>query len=298
MRAIVVAGFLVVGLLLGALPAEGRAQTPTFELELEPCPGSMTLPLDTRFTREIGVYITASDNSGDDGAQGWGLSLSVNGVEPIGITTEGTVAEEVLPPGVFKAAFVQSFLADCADSKGVVLRGVLSLTEDTSLPPRGPSLVGRLTIEGRTPAFAGEPLLAEIGFEDGCRPATGGQSVVNTITWRGESVRPIFGAPCRIVVLGTEAPVFLRGDPNEDRALDISDPIQILYCLFLGEGCPTCPDAGDMNDDGTMDISDAIHGLGFLFTGSRPPDPPGHETCGPDSTEDTLGACDYASCEG
>jgi hypothetical protein len=58
---------------------------------------------------------------------------------------------------------------------------------------------------------------------------------------------------------------FKRGDSNGDGFVNISDPIHLLGCSFLGTSCPTCDDAADANDDGEVNISDAVFGLNCLF---------------------------------
>jgi hypothetical protein len=80
--------------------------------------------------------------------------------------------------------------------------------------------------------------------------------------------------------------LFIRGDSNRDRRIDLSDPIRTLGYLFLG-GAMSCADGADFNDDGKLEISDAVAALSFLFqAGARPslpyPDP------GRDPTDDGL----------
>jgi hypothetical protein len=75
---------------------------------------------------------------------------------------------------------------------------------------------------------------------------------------------------------------FRRGDPNEDGALDLSDPTAILSWLFLGSAAPACLDGADANGDGAHDLSDAVFLLGYLFTGGDPPPAPGPAACGSD----------------
>src|SRR5262245_21547251 len=82
---------------------------------------------------------------------------------------------------------------------------------------------------------------------------------------------------------------FIRGDPNLDRAIDISDAVATLGCLYLGQVCSTCDDAADANDDGALDLSDAVHTLTFAFLGGAPPPPP-YPGPGSDPTPDSL-AC-------
>jgi len=84
---------------------------------------------------------------------------------------------------------------------------------------------------------------------------------------------------------------FLRGDANMDVQIDVSDPIQILASLFLGESGMNCAAAADANDDDLVDVSDPIFLLEYLFSGGRPPPPPELEP-GPDPTPGSLG------CEG
>ena len=59
--------------------------------------------------------------------------------------------------------------------------------------------------------------------------------------------------------------IFVRGDANIDRLLDISDPVKILLYLFVGDGPLSCEDAADANDDGQIDVSDAVTLLNALF---------------------------------
>ncbi|MGA1487959.1 MAG: hypothetical protein ACO4B4_10365 [Planctomycetota bacterium] len=82
-----------------------------------------------------------------------------------------------------------------------------------------------------------------------------------------------------------EAPLFVRGDTNQDGSIDIADAIASLTCLF---SClPVCLSAEDCNDDGVWDIADPVALLGHLFlgTGSLPPPFP---ACGVDPTPDGL----------
>ena len=89
---------------------------------------------------------------------------------------------------------------------------------------------------------------------------------------------------------------YVRGDANGDGRIDISDPITILGCLFLGEACSICGEASDANDDGAVQISDPIYLLNWRFgTGPGPPAPfPG---CAGDPTEDELECREFDVCE-
>lgn len=79
---------------------------------------------------------------------------------------------------------------------------------------------------------------------------------------------------------------FVRGDVNQDRAVNISDPIFMLDVLF-GPTFPTpaCADAADANDDGSLNLADPITVLFWLFSGGPPPPAP-FPSCGIDSTAD------------
>ena len=61
-----------------------------------------------------------------------------------------------------------------------------------------------------------------------------------------------------------------------------------LEILFLGREGGNCRDACDSNDDGEFDISDAINSLYVLFLGQGEIPAPGMIQCGPDPTIDEL----------
>ncbi|HAK95208.1 MAG TPA: hypothetical protein DCM87_09450 [Planctomycetes bacterium] len=82
-------------------------------------------------------------------------------------------------------------------------------------------------------------------------------------------------------------PVFLRGDVNEDRAVNVSDATRVLRYIFEGRAVP-CEDAADVDDDGKVGIEDAVRLLAYLFTGGAPPPPP-FPARGEDPTPDGLG---------
>jgi hypothetical protein len=103
------------------------------------------------------------------------------------------------------------------------------------------------------------------------------------------------GVPAAVEDLLVQA-AFRRGDVNDDGRVDLSDPIHLLYSLFLGEKSPNCRDAADSNDDGEMDISDGIFLLSWLFVGSKAPPAPGPLDCGVDPTEDPLPPCASSMC--
>ena len=67
---------------------------------------------------------------------------------------------------------------------------------------------------------------------------------------------------------------FVRGDPNEDGIVDMSDAVFILNHLFLGGIMPPCRPVMDVNGDGGLDLGDPIHMLTYLFQQGEPPTTP------------------------
>ncbi len=72
---------------------------------------------------------------------------------------------------------------------------------------------------------------------------------------------------------GSPGSTFIRGDANDDGALDVSDAVADLLYLFAGASAP-CLDALDANDSGAIDISDAVYVLSYLFAAGPPPPQP------------------------
>jgi hypothetical protein len=87
---------------------------------------------------------------------------------------------------------------------------------------------------------------------------------------------------------GTGTGSFIRGDANNDGALNIADAIFVLAMLFSGGPPAPCPDAADVNDDGAINIADAIYALSFLFTPGGSPPPAPHPLAGLDPTPDVM----------
>lgn len=76
------------------------------------------------------------------------------------------------------------------------------------------------------------------------------------------------------------APRFIRGDVDENGAVELADVNLIASGLFdLAAPVPMCRLAGDANGDGRWDVSDAIYLAHFLFLGSAPPPAP-YPSCG------------------
>ncbi|HAK94747.1 MAG TPA: hypothetical protein DCM87_07015 [Planctomycetes bacterium] len=93
--------------------------------------------------------------------------------------------------------------------------------------------------------------------------------------------------PGLIEVVPPHAPVFVRGQANDDARIDLSDAVTILGYLFGGKSAD-CLDACDTNDDGTLNIADAVYILAYLFGGGPQPPAP-FPAPGTDATADALG---------
>ena len=81
-------------------------------------------------------------------------------------------------------------------------------------------------------------------------------------------------------------PRFLRGDVDADGVRSITDAVVTLQFRFLG-GASDCLSAADANHDGEVDVSDPIRLLFHLFLAGWPLPPPG-PTPGTDPTPDGL----------
>lgn len=85
-------------------------------------------------------------------------------------------------------------------------------------------------------------------------------------------------------------PDFIRGDFDRNSEVDLTDAVSAARYLFLGEASPACMDSADSNDDGILDISDPVYLLFYLFIANSPPPPPPFPQAGNDPTfRDNLG---------
>ncbi len=74
---------------------------------------------------------------------------------------------------------------------------------------------------------------------------------------------------------------FIRGDSNNDSAVDISDVVFLLLHLFKGGAQFVCPEAADFNDDSSIDLSDAVFLMNAMFA-AGPVLPAPFPECGDD----------------
>jgi YVTN family beta-propeller protein len=90
---------------------------------------------------------------------------------------------------------------------------------------------------------------------------------------------------------------FQRGDSDGNLRLEITDAINSLGFLFLGNPVTLpCRDAADADDNGRLEISDPILTLGFLFLGNPLSLAPPFLVCGSDPTPDGLECEMYNAC--
>lgn len=59
--------------------------------------------------------------------------------------------------------------------------------------------------------------------------------------------------------------LFIRGDANDDKKVDISDAVFILNFLFTSGVSPPCLDAADVDDTGVIELTDVVFLLNKLF---------------------------------
>jgi hypothetical protein len=193
---------------------------------------------------------------------------------------QGSTIEFVPPPPVAVAVIdpqgrVEGLTCERTELDEVTLRWSLpaGLDADAIRIYRGGSLLADLPPQSTSYVDSSAAGLADITYE--------------VIVVQGAGFASCQSALCRITL---EEP-FRRGDVNTDGAVNISDPVALLFHLFQAASID-CDDAADFNDDGRLNISDAIYGLNFLF-GSGPPPPEPFESIGEDPTPDDLGCARY-----
>lgn len=84
----------------------------------------------------------------------------------------------------------------------------------------------------------------------------------------------------------TLADGFVRGDATHDGALDLADPLAVLFYLFRGSPL-LCLDAADTDDNGQVNLTDVMMSLDYLFRAGAAPAAP-FPAPGSDATGDGL----------
>lgn len=119
--------------------------------------------------------------------------------------------------------------------------------------------------------------------EDGMPP------IRNELSRQGKSqLVPLCGLVVEVV---SRRGLFIRGDANVDRTVNLLDAVWVLRHLFApGEGIALpCPDAADFDDDGTIQLSDPLGIVSYLFRRGEAPAYPfpraGHDSATPDNLD-------------
>jgi hypothetical protein len=159
--------------------------------------------------------------------------------------------------------------------------------EGNCLPRSRETVVGNLVFGISPEALVNEKY--QIQFED--IPAREDRRPVpmNEVCSDGSSMRPTLDPMGIELTVVPESTLFVRGDPNRDYALNITDVILILHYLFNGEEI-ACLDSVDVDDSGKIDLSDAIALAMYLFDRGFQPAAP-FPNPGRDATSDSLGNC-------
>jgi hypothetical protein len=235
------------------------------------------------------------------GAQGWSMSIHLNGdMEMTSVTTAGTAADTVANGGFWDGGFNKTQVVDPAKNsgqRGCVSAIVLSFTNGNTLPTTGTESVLEIGVRANsaTGPEGDPPVMGQLQFNSGLVGA--GQPVNNVITVGGNTETACNSLDSAQVRAGvsvaftrpTAPPIdnFIRGNANEDLKVNIADPVYTLNALLRGGPGVACEDAADANDDGLVDASDAVFTINYLFRGQASPPAP-FPACGDDPTEDTL----------
>ena len=197
-----------------------------------------------------------------------------------GISFESTYLERFEQPFGILSAQPEHRVLVAAIAGNLILPG-------STVEPGDDILVGWINVRVKPDATPGEIDLEPTNGPDDA--GVGPYRLRNEITHQG-AARFVSFIPKtvggRLGIVGDQS-LFIRGDANGDRKLDVSDPIASLAALFLGAPQPDCADAADSNDDGAFDLTDAIFTLSYLFQGTRRPPAP-FPALGTDPTADSL----------
>ncbi|MBN1418727.1 MAG: VCBS repeat-containing protein [Planctomycetes bacterium] len=130
--------------------------------------------------------------------------------------------------------------------------------------------------------------LVEVDLRDGL----GSPPSENALIRGGASIAPdLESGGITVLAGGPPEPTFIRGDANDDGALDIGDHVFIYNYLFGSGPTPPCFDAADADDSGTVSITDGVFIQNYLAGTGPAPSLPFPEV-GTDPTEDDLGCRD------
>ncbi len=287
------AGVLMALLLPGTVPWCAENLFPDFDLKVD-CPERLSGPpaASVRFNGKVILRTDPRGSGATTGARAWSLGLRPGrGAQIVGVTTQSTDAA-LAPDGLREGdGYEKTELTRGPDNEGAVSAIILSFAKVVYLPVTGESVLLHLELEAPVPGESTSEYIVD--FADGL--VGSGQPVKNTITWGEGFTRRDDGSeadddadgsePC--IVLVAPARPFVRGDANEDAAVDLTDAVLLLEHLFRGGAEPACLPAADSNDDGGVNLSDVVFLLSHLFRGGDPPPSP-FPACGADGTPDAL----------
>lgn len=200
---------LLAALVIVSVPVSGQDVSLSFN---GICGSGLTGPAGADQVTTLDCVLTTSNNPGDDGAQGWSISVAAEGGTITSITTDGTVGAEVANGGLRGIGFEKSETTDasgavgggtneCEGLNGAISAVVLSFVESITLEPEGEAVIARIDIAATAPQNPCAPSSVRVFYADGCRGA--GQPVQNTITLDGDSLEEIEKTECSFTVSAT-----------------------------------------------------------------------------------------------
>lgn len=90
-------------------------------------------------------------------------------------------------------------------------------------------------------------------------------------SYSGLAISDVSPQYCGELLVSLGCCIGIRGDLNDDGAVNISDMTYLVAFLFSGGSPPVCEEEGDVNGDAAINISDMTYLVAFLFSGGAPP---------------------------
>ena len=255
--------------------------------------GSITISDTPPFTLEVGPSAVAPGGLGQVGinltnplpvqAISFGLSFGTDRLLPVSVEPGEVVQQAAGPEG-------PDFLAvdlSPGSSTGITFLCVLSLTAPyVEIPIGAGEQLAVVEYECSADAQLGEVISATLVDNLGEPP------VLLRATVEGVDA-PLVTQNGSVLVDGSsQAPSFIRGDVDANQDLALGDPIQLISYMFTSGQEPSCLATADFDDDGLLQLNDIVNLLGFLFNDGPAPSSP-FNSCGQDTTEDSLGCVEY-----
>ena len=227
------------------------------------CGQTLEGPAGAPIGGQLGCVLTTSNNDLDEGAQGWSISIAVEGGNGAidNITTDGTVGADVAQGGMRSVGFEKSEITTrsgvtpgggngCDGLNGAVSAVVLSFVNPITLSPNGSETVAIIDVSSEFPSEVGASNSSRFFLADGCRGA--GQPVRNAITLNAQTIIPSLGS-CEItlsVPVPPDEDCAVVGDEDGNGLADCDDPVCADDAACIGDpasfGLSGCNDvAGD-----------------------------------------------------